>query len=62
MKKYYEVHSIEDIFTGEPATVDTFDNLEESEKLYKEIAKTEPARLLLVDEEGMPLDELKSNY
>ena len=59
----YEVHGILDKFTGEPSNVMTCDIYEEAEEIYNEIvAEGQPARLLLVDEDGMPLNELKSNY
>lgn len=59
----YEVHEIEDTFTSSPATVNTFEEYAEAVKLYNEIDEEgKPARLLKVDYEGNPIDEIKSNY
>lgn len=59
----YEVHEIEDTFTGSPATVNTFEEYSEAVKIYNEIDEEgKPARLLKVDYEGNPIDEIKSNY
>lgn len=59
----YEVHEIEDKFTGTPATVNTCEEYAEAIKLYNEIDEEgKPARLLKVDYEGDPIDEIKSNY
>lgn len=59
----YEVHEIEDEFTGTPATVNTYDDYAEALKLYNDIDKEgKPARLLKVDYDGDPIDEIKSNY
>lgn len=59
----YEVHEIEDPFTGEPATVDTCEDYSSALKIYNEIdSEGKPARLLKVDYEGDPIEEIKSNY
>lgn len=59
----YEVHEIEDEFTGTPATCNTFENYAEALDLYNEIDREgKPARLLKVDYDGDPIDEVKSNY
>lgn len=59
----YEVHKIEDEFTGTPATVNTYEDYAEAVKLYNDIDKEgKPARLLKVDYDGDPIDEVKSNY
>ena len=59
----YEVHEIEDTFTGTPATVNTYEDYAEAVKLYNDIDKEgRPARLLKVDYDGDPIDEVKSNY
>ena len=59
----YEVHEIEDKFTGTPSTVNTYEDYAEALKLYNDIDKEgKPARLLKVDYDGDPIDEVKSNY
>lgn len=59
----YEVHEIYDTYSGEPLSVDTYESYEGAEEAYNElVANGKYARLLLVDEDGMPIDEIKSNY
>ena len=61
--KYYEVHEIEDTLSGEPRYCMSYRSYRKALKMYKEIDREgQPARLLLVDKDGMPIDELMSNY
>lgn len=64
IKNHYEVHEIEDTCTGEPAYCNSYEFYEYALELYQFIDEQEkkPARLLLVDKEGMPIYEIKSNY
>ena len=64
IKNHYEVHEIEDTYTGEPAYCNSYEFYEYALELYQFIDEQEkkPARLLLVDKEGMPIYEIKSNY
>ena len=59
----YEVHEIEDKFTGTPRYSNTCTTYEDALELYEDIiAEGNNARLLLVDKDGMPIYEIKSNY
>lgn len=59
----YEVHEIYDTYSGEPLSVDNYESYEDAEEAYNElVANGKFARLLLVDEDGMPIDEIKANY
>lgn len=59
----YEVHQIIDPFCGEPGECSTYEDYEYALEAYRDyVEKGERARLLLVDEEGMPIYEIKSNY
>lgn len=59
----YEVHEIYDTYSGEPLSVDNYESYEDAEEAYNElVANGKFARLLLVDEDGMPIDEIKVNY
>lgn len=63
MKKIYEVHEIEDITSGEPRYSGTTTNYDEAKADYDMIvAEGQFARLLEVDEDGMPIRELECNY
>ena len=63
IENHYEVHEIEDTCTGEPRYCNSFTLYEEALSLYQSIdEEKKPARLLLVDKEGMPIYEIKSNY
>ncbi len=64
IRNTYEVHEIEDTFTGTPSYCSTFNLYEDALELYQYLDENEKVslRLLLVDEEGMPIYEIKSNY
>lgn len=63
IKNTYEVHEIEDTLTGTPRYCMTCSRYEEALEAYENIVEDKlPARLLLVDKEGMPIYEVKSNY
>lgn len=63
IKNTYEVHEIEDTFSGTPRYCTTCSRYEEALEIYESIVEDNlPARLLLVDKEGMPIYEIKSNY
>lgn len=61
---HFEVHELEDDFSGETKYCTSFDNYEEALSEYNKIAYIEgkPARLLEVDADGAPLVEIRSNY
>ena len=59
----YEVHEIEDITSGEPRYCGTTTSYEDAKADYDAIvADGGFARLLEVDEDGIPLWELECNY
>ena len=61
IKNTYEVHEIEDTFTGTPRYCTTCSRYEEALEVYESIVEDKlPARLLLVDKDG--IYEIKSNY
>ena len=63
MKKIYEAHEVEDITSGEPRYCGTTTNYEDAKADYDAIvADGGFARLLEVDEDGMPIRELECNY
>lgn len=63
MKQFYEVHEVEDVFTGEPSFVGTYTHYETAKADYDEIVKEGKfARLLKVTEDGEPIEELEANY
>ena len=63
IKNTYEVHEIEDICTGTPQYCMSCSRYEEALEVYESIIEDKlPARLLLVDKNGMPIYEIKSNY
>ena len=63
IKNTYEVHVIEDVFTGTPQYCMSYSRYEEALEAYENIVEDKlPARLLLVDKDGMPIYEIKSNY
>lgn len=61
---HFEVHEIEDVLSGEPCYCASFDNYDEALSEYNEIAYTDqkPARFLEVDDDGMLIEEIRSNY
>lgn len=63
IKNTYEVHEIEDTFTGTPKYCMSCSRYEEALEVYESIVEDKlPARLLLVDKDGMPIYEIKYNY
>lgn len=61
--KHYEVHEIEDPLSSEPRYCMSYRSYHRALKMYKRIdSEGQPARLLLVDKDGKPIDELMSNY